>query len=471
MQFIEAYELRKKWIVPPLVVINYQSGELDKKHIMPVVAIKRVRIGLNRRPIKGEKVTELMESIKANGLLNPITVDREYNLIAGLHRLTACKMLGYDEIECHILDYEDGKQARLAEIDENLIRSELDALERAELWEERDRLLEQMGIRAKRGQNQYSRKGGELISPPSKTTSELAKELGYNERTLQQGKQIAKSILPEVKKVIERTPIAKSPTALLKIARAGSKEREKAELAEKNAREAEAERRLEEAQKYTQLAAQAREKQKELQLTALRSVTAQKEVKLVRKQKKAKFIATTDEINVQVGDEWSLDRHLVYCGNTSSDEFINLLPSNAALAIVIPGCSWNYDYLVDEARVVAVLRSEGTIHELCRQHRMPFRFELLIGDLYVAIFSYELIPAPQKPIEIEGLEGAVAYLMHMYTAQGNFAIAPSIGHGEVLIACERMGRICFTGDNNPQLVSLAIARWQQWTGKQAIKNL
>ena len=83
---------------------------------MPVVAIKRVRIGLNRRPVKGEKVTELMESIKANGLLNPITVDREYNLIAGLHRLTACKMLGYDEIECNILEYEDVKQARLAEM-------------------------------------------------------------------------------------------------------------------------------------------------------------------------------------------------------------------------------------------------------------------------------------------------------------------------------------------------------------------
>lgn len=438
---------------------------------MPVVAIKQVRIGLNRRPVKGEKVTELMESIKANGLLNPITVDREYNLIAGLHRLTACKMLGYDQIECNILDYEDDKQARLAEIDENLIRSELDALERAELWEERDRLLEQMGIRAKRGQNQYSGKGGEMISPPSKTTSELAKELGYNERTLQQGKQIAKSILPEVKKAIERTPIAKSPTALLKIARAGSKEREMAELAEKNAREAEAESRLEEAEKYTQLATQAREKQKELQLVTLRSITAQKEVKSVSKPKEAKLKAIPDEINIQVGDEWSLDRHLVYCGNTSSPEFINLLPSNAALAIAIPTSGWNYDYLVNEARVVAVLRSEGTIHELCRQHQMPFRFEILIGNLYTAIFSDELIPAPQKPIEIEGIEGIVAYLIHMYTSQGNFVIAPSIARGEVLIACERMGRICFTGDENPQLVSSVIARWQQWTGKQAIENL
>mgnify|MGYP002776997319 CR=1 FL=1 len=437
---------------------------------MPVVAIKQVRIGPNRRPVKGEKVSELMESIKANGLLNPITVDREYNLIAGLHRLTACKMLGYEQIECNILDYDDIKQARLAEIDENLIRSELDALERAELWEERDRLLAQMGIRAKRGQNQYSRKGGELVSPPSKTTSELAKELGYNERTLQQGKQIAKSILPEVKKLIERTPIAKSPTALLKIARAGSKEREMAELAEKAAREAEAKSQLEEAQKHAQLAAQAKEKQKELQLVALRSVTAQKEAKLVRKQKETKFSATTREISPEAGDEWSLGRHLVYCGNTARDEFINLLPSNAALAIAIPTSDWNYDYLVNEARVVAVLRSQGYIHELCRQHQMPFRFELLIGELYVAIFSDDLIPAPQKPNGIEGLEGVVAYLMHMYTERGNFVIAPFIAHGEVLIACERMGRICFTGDENPQLISRAIARWQQWTGKQPLKN-
>ncbi|HEY9632005.1 MAG TPA: ParB N-terminal domain-containing protein, partial [Coleofasciculaceae cyanobacterium] len=145
---------------------------------MPSVAIDQISIGSNRRPLKDKKVAELMESIQANGLLNPVTLDQKLNLIAGLHRLTAYKLLGFDQIECKIVTYKDAEQARLAEIDENLIRSELDALERAELWLERDQILKRLGLRAKPGDNQYSQKGKEMVSPPPKTTLELAKEAG-----------------------------------------------------------------------------------------------------------------------------------------------------------------------------------------------------------------------------------------------------------------------------------------------------
>jgi ParB-like chromosome segregation protein Spo0J len=96
---------------------------------MSVVAIDQVCVHANRRPLNDQKVAELMQSIKANGLLNPITLDQHCTLIAGLHRLTACKLLGFVEIECHVVTCEDADQARLAEIDENLIRNELEALD------------------------------------------------------------------------------------------------------------------------------------------------------------------------------------------------------------------------------------------------------------------------------------------------------------------------------------------------------
>lgn len=114
---------------------------------MPTVPIDQIKIGRNRRPVKGEKVDELKDSIKTNGLLNPITVDQRLTLIAGLHRLTACKLLGLEAIECNIVNYDDADQARLAEIDENLIRNELEPLERSELWLERDQILARMGLR------------------------------------------------------------------------------------------------------------------------------------------------------------------------------------------------------------------------------------------------------------------------------------------------------------------------------------
>jgi len=41
---------------------------------------------------------EKIQSISEIGLLNPITVDREHTLIAGLHRLKATKQLGRTEI-------------------------------------------------------------------------------------------------------------------------------------------------------------------------------------------------------------------------------------------------------------------------------------------------------------------------------------------------------------------------------------
>lgn len=439
---------------------------------MPIVPVDQIRIGHNRRPVKGEKVNELKESIKANGLLNPITVDQNLTLIAGLHRLTACRLLGLATVECNIVHYQDADQARLAEIDENLIRNELEPLERSELWYERDQILARMGLRAKAGDNQHTHKGSEMISPPPKRTVELAKEVGYSERTFQHGKQIAKGIHPEVKQIIKDSPVADSPTILLKIARAGSQERTKAEAAEQAIKSAQAEGDAEEAARLAQLMVEAKNQQKELQLLAYKSAMAQRTAKLAKKQnqRQSKLVRGTADTQVKLGDEWLLGRHLVYCGDTASSNFTRLLPSNAALAIASISSTWNHDYLVDEARVVAVLRSEGQIYQFYRRCLMPFQYELLLGNVYVGIFSHQVISRPQSPINIEGVEGIVNYLISLYTQPNNFVIAPFMGYGEVLATCERLGRICFVGDDSPELVKGGLLRWEQLSGKQGSLN-
>lgn len=433
---------------------------------MPIVPIDQILVGRNRRPIKGEKVDELKESIKANGLLNPITVDQKLNLIAGLHRLTACKLLGLDAIACNIVTYQYAEQARLAEIDENLIRNELEPLERSELWLERDQILERMGLRAKAGDNQHTHKGGEMISPP-KRTLELAKEVGYSERTFQHGKQIAKSIHPDVKQMIKGSAIAESPTALLKIARAGSEERAVAEAAQQAWELAQVQGDKQEAERQAKLLAEAKNKQKELQTLAYNSAVAEKAAKLL--PKKSQCQPSTSGTKVKVGEEWMLGRHLVYCGDTAKQEFMNLLPSDAALAIATVSAAWNHNYLVGEARVVAVLRSQGQIYEFYKRNQMPFQYELVLGNIYVGIFSHQFLSQPQTAINVEGVEGIVNYIINLYTSPNNFIIAPFMGNGEVLIACERMGRICFTGDENEELISRGIGRWEKWTGKRCQK--
>ncbi|NJM71105.1 MAG: ParB N-terminal domain-containing protein [Scytonema sp. RU_4_4] len=449
---------------------------------MPIksVSIDQIKIGHNRRPINGDKVEELKESIQVNGLLNPITIDRKLNLIAGLHRLTACRLLGVEKIECNVVDYEDADQARLAEIDENFIRNELKPLERAEMLLERQKILDRFGLMAKAGDNQHTLKGREMISPPPKTNLEFAKEVGYSERSLQHDKQIAKDIHQEVKQKIKGTPIADIKTELLKIARAGNKERALAEQAEQALELAQVKRDEQEAQQQGKIAEQWRLRQQELQLQAFRIAMAKREAKLAAK--KTQPLVEQHQVGkptvvqgkkpwVNVGDEWMLNQqHLVYCGDTASKQFMHLLPGNAALAIATLSPSWNHDYLVDEARIVAVVRSEGNIYNFCSRTRMPFQYELVLGNLYVGIFSRQSISKPQIPIHVEGVEGIVAYLLNMYTNPNNFVIAPFIGHSEILIACERMGRTCFIGGENPELVSRGIIRWQEWTGKQAEKT-
>jgi ParB family transcriptional regulator, chromosome partitioning protein len=435
---------------------------------MARVNIEQVNFNSNRRTLDNGKVEELMKSISVNGLINPITLDKNYNLIAGLHRLTACKLLGYKEIECNVVPYKNKDRARLAEIDENLIRNEVKGLERAELWRERELILERLELRAKSGDNQYRRQGGEMISSPLQTTSAIAKELGYSERAFQYDLQIANDILPEVKKRIEGTPIAESTSVLLEIARSGKQERESAERAEQAAQEARENQKLAEAEKQTKIAAAARAKQKKLQLAALKSALAQKQAKETAKQLKRQAVPLSQEqLTAKVGNEWLLNRHLVYCGNTVEKDFREKLPSHAALAIVLPHISWKHDYLIDEAKVVTILRSEGHIYDFCRQCQMPFRYEFVVGKIYVAICSHSEPPKPKKSLNVDGIEGIVDYLVNVYSDPGNFVISPSLGYGEVLMACERLERICFLGDDEPKRVNYAINRWQQLTGKQA----
>lgn len=92
------------------------------------VPIEEIRIREGRRRPDTDHVKELADSIRELGLLNPVTIDRENFLIAGIHRLEAAKTLGWIEVECTMSSLE-GLWAELAEIDENFVRNDLSAVE------------------------------------------------------------------------------------------------------------------------------------------------------------------------------------------------------------------------------------------------------------------------------------------------------------------------------------------------------
>lgn len=111
------------------------------------VRIDQIDIGDRLRPVDPATAADLAVSIREAGLAHPITVRPwadKYRLVIGAHRLAAFGLLGRPTIPATIRQLSD-LEARQLEIDENIIRSGLTALdrltflaERVEVWAARN---------------------------------------------------------------------------------------------------------------------------------------------------------------------------------------------------------------------------------------------------------------------------------------------------------------------------------------------
>lgn len=116
------------------------------------VAISDIRIGTRHRRVREDAVADIAESITQIGLLNPVVLTEQFDLIAGAHRIGAVKTLGWITIPAHVRAFESLK-AELAEIDENLRRNELTVLEHGEHLARRKEIYEGLHPEAKQGSN------------------------------------------------------------------------------------------------------------------------------------------------------------------------------------------------------------------------------------------------------------------------------------------------------------------------------
>ena len=99
-----------------------------------------------RRTFTPEDLADLESSLKASGLIQPITVRARsaggYELVAGERRLRAATRLGWAEIPALIRDFDDQAMLTLALV-ENLQRANLNPLEEAEGYQ---RLIDEFGL-------------------------------------------------------------------------------------------------------------------------------------------------------------------------------------------------------------------------------------------------------------------------------------------------------------------------------------
>ena len=108
--------------------------KLENQITMVKISLVDPKSDQPRKYFDPEALEELCESIRENGLLQPILVRRygegRFQIIAGERRYRACKMAGLTEIPSIILDKDDRKTAEIALI-ENIQREDLNPIEEA----------------------------------------------------------------------------------------------------------------------------------------------------------------------------------------------------------------------------------------------------------------------------------------------------------------------------------------------------
>lgn len=156
------------------------------------------------------QVDALVASIREVGLLNPITVaptDGGFALVAGMHRLEACRVLGMTAVPAITLDL-DANQRIIAECDENLCAPTLTASERAEFTRRRKAAYEAIHGPAKAigGRASAIAQGREVATDNLSTASyadDQAAKTGVDPRTVrrdaERGEKVSDDALGMIK--------------------------------------------------------------------------------------------------------------------------------------------------------------------------------------------------------------------------------------------------------------------------------
>jgi len=176
------------------------------------IPLDMIEIGTRLRGVSANTVAVLAASISEVGLLNPITVHQRgilrdrietqgWGIVAGLHRLEACRSLGMTEIPAHVVTLGEIER-QLAECDENLCGTKLTPSERAMFTARRKQAYEALHPETRRGSNAGGPSGKFRHTVEASFTADTATKTGKAERTVRldatRGARIDKTVLADL---------------------------------------------------------------------------------------------------------------------------------------------------------------------------------------------------------------------------------------------------------------------------------
>jgi N6-adenosine-specific RNA methylase IME4 len=171
------------------------------------IPLTDIRVGRRHRKDMGD-LDALLESVRTLGMLQPIGITPEKQLVFGQRRLKVAKALGWETIEARLVRVD----ALIAERDENEIRKEFAPSERVSIVEAiRERIGKRQGHRTDRLPDKYPE------VPPGTETREFAAAGGGFESdfTYRQAKAVVEGGVPELVRAMDKGVLSISAAAKL----------------------------------------------------------------------------------------------------------------------------------------------------------------------------------------------------------------------------------------------------------------
>jgi N6-adenosine-specific RNA methylase IME4 len=149
------------------------------------ISIDRIVVGERHRKDMGD-VAGLGRSISEIGLLHPIVIKRNGELIAGARRLRACVELGWTEIPVHVVDLDEIVHGEFAEnaVRKDFTLSEAVAIKRA------IEPLEKVAAKERQGARTDKHLGKLPTSSNGRAADNAAKATGISRRTLEKAEDV-----------------------------------------------------------------------------------------------------------------------------------------------------------------------------------------------------------------------------------------------------------------------------------------
>lgn len=192
------------------------------------IPLDQIKVRGRLRPVDGDYVEVLAASITTSGLNTPISVaeDRRsgtFVLVAGAHRLEACKKLGHKSIAAVVLKDKTKDALRLVEIDENLIRHELNPLDRASFLAERKEVYERLHPETRAGHAgaaaKHSSSSELLANDIVSFAKNAAEKTGLDKRTIERSVSFFNRLSPEVRKLLAGSALARNQSELINLSK------------------------------------------------------------------------------------------------------------------------------------------------------------------------------------------------------------------------------------------------------------